>query len=211
VAWSFPTANEQEAAHKEWTVKDILAHIGRDMATTQSKIRLFLERRGPPSNDTDIKTFLDKRPDWVAFDETTKKVCLLEFTRAMDAREDWEERKDLEKSKRYSLILAFFNDQAQGSARWEATQINFTVGVRGTIRQDTFYSKLSSLGVTDSKNREDIRKKVGRRTLEMHDLLLKSYYQVKFNPGSEQDSFQLAKTEKKSRAVHHKMYITLIR
>jgi hypothetical protein len=28
VAWSFPTANEQEAAHKEWTVKDILAHIG---------------------------------------------------------------------------------------------------------------------------------------------------------------------------------------
>ena len=99
------------------------------MATNQSQIRLFLERRGSPSNDTDIKAFLDKRPDGVVFDETTKKVCLLEFTRAMDAREDWEERKDLEKSKRYSLILAFFNDQAQGSARWEATQINFTVGV----------------------------------------------------------------------------------
>jgi hypothetical protein len=210
-AWSFPTANEQGAAHKEWTVKDILAHIGRDMATIQSKIRLFLEQRGSPSNDTDIKVFLDKRPDGVAFDETTKKVCLLEFTRAMDAREDWEERKDLEKSKRYSQILAFINDQAQGSARWEATQINFTVGVRGTIRQDTFCSKLSILGVTDSKNREDIRKKVGRRTLEMHDLLLKSYYQVKFNPVTEQDSFQLAKTEKQSRAVHHKLYITLIR
>jgi hypothetical protein len=91
------------------------------MATNQSQIRLFLERRGSPSNDTDIKAFLNKRPDGVAFDETTKKVCLLEFTRAMDAREDWEERKDLEKSKRYSLILAFINDQAQGSSRWEAT------------------------------------------------------------------------------------------
>ena len=71
MAWSFPTANEQEAAHNEWTVKDILAHIGRDMATIQSKIRLFLERRRSPSNDTDIKAFLDKRPDGVAFDETT--------------------------------------------------------------------------------------------------------------------------------------------
>jgi hypothetical protein len=52
---------------------------------------------------------------------------------------------------------------------------------------------------------------VGRRTLEMHDLLLKSYYQVKFNPSTEQDSFQLAKTEKQSRAVHHKLYVSLIR
>jgi hypothetical protein len=172
----------------------------------------FLWNRGSPSNDTDIKAFLDKRPDGVVFDETTKKVCLLELTRAMDAREDWEERKDLKKSKRYSLILAFIKDQAQGSARCiEDTLINFTVGVRGTIRQDTFCSKLSSLGVTDSKNREDIQEKVGRRTLEMHDLLLKSNYQVKFNLGTEQDSFQLAKTEKQSRAVHHKLYITLIR
>ena len=92
------------------------------MTTIRSKIRLFLDQRESPSNDTDIKAFLDKRPDGVAFDETTKKVCFLEFTRAMDAREDWEERKDLKKSKRYSLILAFFNDQAQGSAKWEATQ-----------------------------------------------------------------------------------------
>ena len=209
-AWSFPTANEQEAVHKEWTIKDILAHIGRDMTTIQSKIKLFWERRGSPSSDTDVKAFLDKRPDGVAFDESAKKVCLLEFTRAMDAREDWEERKDTEKTKRYAQILAFINDPSQGNSRWEATQTNFTVGVRGTIRRDTFFSKLSSLGVNDFKNREDIRKRVGRRTLEMHDLLLKSYYQVKFNPSAEQDSFQLAKTEKQSRAIHHKLYISLI-
>jgi hypothetical protein len=196
--------------HKEWTIKDILTHIGRDMTTIQSKIKLFLERRGSPSNDTDVKSFLDKRPDGVAFDESAKKVCLLEFTRAMDAREDWEERKDTEKTKRYAQILAFINDPSQGSSRWEATQTNFTVGVRGTIRRDTFSSKLSSLGVNDFKNREDIRKRVGRRTLEMHDLLLKSYYRVKFNPSAEQDSFQLAKTEKQSRAIHHKLYISLI-
>jgi hypothetical protein len=54
-----------------------------------SKIKRFLERIGSPSNDTDVKAFLDKRPDGVAFDETKKKVCLLESIRAMDAREEW--------------------------------------------------------------------------------------------------------------------------
>jgi hypothetical protein len=63
-----------------------------------------LERIGFPSNDTDVKAFLDKRPDGVAFDETKKKVCLFEFTRAMGAREEWEERKERDKTKRYALI-----------------------------------------------------------------------------------------------------------
>ena len=103
-AWSFPTANEQEAVHKEWTVQDILTYIGRDTTTIHSKIKRFLERIGSPSNDTDVKAFLDKRPDRVAFDETKKKVCLLEFTRAMDAREEWEERKERDKTKRYAIF-----------------------------------------------------------------------------------------------------------
>ena len=116
----------------------------------------------------------------VAFDETKKKVCLLEFTRAMDAREEWEERKERDKTKRYAQILTFINDSSQGGPKWEASQINFTVGVRGTIRKDTFFSKLSNLGVSELKNRESIRKKVGLRTLEMHDLL--QYYSVEWEP-----------------------------
>ena len=130
-AWSFLTANELEAVHKEWTVQDILTHIGRDTTTIHSKIERFLERTGSPSNDTDVKAFLDKpgkRPDGVAFDETKKKVCLLEFTRAMDAREEWEERKERDKTKRYAQILTFINDSSQGGPKWEASQINFTVG-----------------------------------------------------------------------------------
>ena len=170
-----------------------------------------MKRIVSPSNDTDVKAFLDKRPDGVAFDETKKKVCLLEITRAMDASEEWEERKERDKTKRYAQILTFMNDPSQGGPKWEESQINFTVGVRGTIRKDTFFSKLSNLGVSELKNRESIRKKVGRRTLEMHDLLLKSYYQIKFNPCTQQDSFQLARTEKQSRAVHHKLYVSLIR
>ena len=120
-------------------------------------------------------------------------------------------RKERDKTKRYAQILTFINDSSQGGPKWEASQINlnFTVGVRGTIRKDTFFSKLSNLGVSELKNRESIRgqtqkwadAKVGRRTLEMHDLLLKSYYQVKFNPSTEQDSFQLAK-------ISHELYIT---
>jgi hypothetical protein len=63
-AWSFPTANvEQEAVHKEWTVQDVLTYIRRDTTTIHFKIKWFLERIGSPSNDTDVKVFLDKLPD----------------------------------------------------------------------------------------------------------------------------------------------------
>jgi hypothetical protein len=69
----------------------------------------------------------------VAFGETKKQVCLLEFTRTMDTREEWEERKEMAKTKRYAQILTFINDPSQGGPKWEASQINFTVGARGTI------------------------------------------------------------------------------
>ena len=67
-AWSFPTANEQEDVYKKWTVQDILTYIGRDTTTIHFKIKRFLERIGSPSNDTDVKAFLDQRPDrWGGF------------------------------------------------------------------------------------------------------------------------------------------------
>ena len=76
----------------------------------------------------------------------------------MDTREEWEERKERDKTKRYAQILTFINDPSQGGPKWEASQINFTVGVRGTIRKDTFFSKLSNLGVSELKNRESTKK-----------------------------------------------------
>ena len=155
----------------------------------------------PPMTQTLRLSSTSAQMGWLSMRQIAKKVCLLEITRALDASEEWEERKERDKTKRYAQILTFINDPSQGGPKWEESQINFTVGVRGTIRKDTFFNKLSNLGVSEFKNRESIRKKVGQRILEMHDHLLKSYYQVKFNPCTEQDSFQLAKTEKQSREL----------
>ena len=71
-------------------------------------------------------------------------------------------------------------------------------------------SKLLKLGVTESCLREEIRKKVGSRTLEMHDHMLRNYYQAtgKFSPTLSIDQIQLARTEKESRAIRHKLYLS---
>ena len=87
---------------------------------------------------------------------------MLEFTRAMDSREGWKARKDDEKTAWYKYNLEFINELSE----WNASQIDFTVGVRGSIKSQAFASKLSKLDVTESRLREEIRKKVGRRTLK---------------------------------------------
>ena len=112
----------------------------------------------------------------------------------MDSREGWEARKDDEKTARYKYNLEFINELSE----WNTSQINFTFEVRGSISSQVFTSKLLKLGVTESRLREEIRKKVGRWTLEMHDLMLRSYYQAKFSPTFLIDQIQLARTEKES-------------
>ena len=49
-------------------------------------------------DDTDIDTFIARRPDGLAFDKEKKLCILLEYTRAMDTVEDWAERKEQEKN-----------------------------------------------------------------------------------------------------------------
>jgi hypothetical protein len=39
----------------------------------------------------------------------SKRVAILEFTRAMDSSADWETKKDAEKRARYAPVLDFFN------------------------------------------------------------------------------------------------------
>jgi hypothetical protein len=83
----------------------------------------------------------------------SKRVAILELTRAMDSSDDWEARKDAEKRARYAPVLDFFNSipEKQG---WTLLQFNFTVGVRGSIsnldRTEplSFLSTLLSLGIT---------------------------------------------------------------
>ena len=51
--------------------------------------------------------FLDLRPDGYALHHKSKRLSILEFTRAMDSSEDREEKKDAEKRNRYTPVLEF--------------------------------------------------------------------------------------------------------
>ena len=51
-------------------------------------------------DDTDIDTFIARRPDGLAFDKEKKLCVFLEYTRAIDTNEDWAEKKEQEKNDR---------------------------------------------------------------------------------------------------------------
>ena len=110
---------------------DILTYIQSPLldSALRDEVQSFLRSRDLPTEEKDITSFLDKRPDGVAFDDDKKTICFLEFTRAMDSREGWEARKEDEKIARYKYNLEFINELSE----WDASQINFTVGVRGSI------------------------------------------------------------------------------
>jgi hypothetical protein len=95
---------------------------------TENKIR--------PLTDLELKTtvsaFLDLRPDGYAIHQKSKRLAILEFTRAMDSSEDWEEKKDAEKRSRYAPVLEFFISLRERQG-WTMIPFNFTVGVRGSI------------------------------------------------------------------------------
>ena len=138
---------------------------------------------------TSVSAFLDLRPDGFALHQPrkSKRVAILEFTRAMDSSADWETKKDAEKRARYAPVLDFFNSLPE-SQGWTLLQFNFTVGVRGSISNVdrteplSFLSTLRALGITSRANLEKIRKVTAKRAFEAHDLLLRSYYAAKSSP-----------------------------
>jgi hypothetical protein len=77
-----------------------------------------------------VSAFLDLRPDGYAIHQKSKRLAILEFTRAMDSSEDWEEKKDAEKRSRYAPVLEFFNALRERQG-WTMIQFNFMVWVRG--------------------------------------------------------------------------------
>jgi hypothetical protein len=83
----------------------------------------------------------------------------------MDSSEDWETEKDAEKRARYAPVLNSLPEN-QG---WTLLQLNFTVGVRGSISNVdrteplSFLSTLKTLGITSRVNLEKIRKATAKR------------------------------------------------
>jgi hypothetical protein len=140
---------------------------------------------------TSVSAFLDLRADGFASHQKSKRVAILEFTRAMDSSVDWEAKKDAEKRARYAPVLDFFNSLPENlgwTLMLRQMQFNFTVGVRGSISNVdrteplSFLSTLRALGITSKANLEKIRKVTAKRAFEAHDLLLRGYYAAKSNP-----------------------------
>ena len=124
----------------------------------------------------------------------------------------WEVRKDAEKRRRYAPVLDFFN-ASHKRASWTMSQINFTVGVRGSISTadilervgqwtHSFVSSLERLGVSRKLDIERTRKAVAKRTFEAHDLMLRSYFAVKFSPSGQVD---FSKIRTNSVALQHRI------
>ena len=65
---------------------DILTYIKSPLldSALRDAVQSFLRSRDLPTEEKDLTSFLDKRPDGVAFDDDKKAICFLEFTRAMD-------------------------------------------------------------------------------------------------------------------------------
>ena len=131
-------------------------------------------------------------------------VCVLEFTRAMDTQQDWERKKEKDKLDRYEYFLDFINNHSNG---WNAKQINFTVGVKGSLSTSgdlSFMARLRQLGVINEADRERIRKKIVHTTLDMHDMMLKSYFAARNNKLRWQDHPCILET---SRSLANQLYL----
>jgi len=125
-------------------------------------------------DDTDIDTFIARRPDGLAFDKEEKLCVFLEYTSAMDTNEDWAEKKEQEKNDRYCSHLGFiYHLSHREKSGWKASQTNFTTGVRGSLHTNQFLARLESLGVKNINTREAIRNRTVQKILSVSDMILK--------------------------------------
>jgi len=103
---------------------------GQNRAKLQKDIEEYHIAYSIDFDNTDIDTFIARRPDGLAFDKEKKLCELLEFTRAMDTNEDWAEKKEREKNERYGPLIGFINHLSnREKSGWKASQTNFTTGV----------------------------------------------------------------------------------
>jgi len=110
-----------------------------------------------------------KRPDGFAISWSQRKVCILEFTRAYDAGEDWAEVTDERKRRRYAPLQ---NKMCRClPPNWQVETLLFTVGVRGSLAELTWQSTLACLGL-DERQAARLERALISQALEEFDGLL---------------------------------------
>ena len=138
-----------------------------------------------------MSAFLDLRPDGYAVHQKSKRLAILEFTRAMDSSDD-NFRKTLRNGKGtpqcWNSLTRYQTDRV-GLYYSSILQSGFVARSQLRIGTDplSFVSTLKALGISSRVNLEKIRKRVAKRTFEAHDLMLRSYYAVKFSSSSSVD------------------------
>jgi len=182
--WHFPSALSPEA-HAELGIYKIFEYMGlpeillpgagQNRAKLRKRIEEYHIAYAIDFDDTDIDTFIARRPDGLAFDKDKKSGVFLEYTGAMDTNEeDWAEKKEQEENERYSSHLGFINHLSnREKSGWKAFQTNFTTGVRGFLHTNQFLTRLESLGVKNKNMREAIRNRTVPKTLFTLDMILK--------------------------------------
>ena len=93
----FPSALSPDA-HAEWGLYKILKYMGlheilppgagKNRAKLRKDIEEYHTAYAIDFDDTDMDTFISQRPDGLAFDKEKKLCVFLEYTRAMDTKED---------------------------------------------------------------------------------------------------------------------------
>ena len=183
--WHFPSALSPEA-HAEWGLYKILKYMGlheilppgagQNRAKLRKDIEEYLVAYAIDFDETDIGTFIARRPDGLAFDKKKKLCIFLEYTRAMDTNEDWAEKKEQEKNDKYSSHLGFINHLSnRDKSGWKASQTNFTTGVRGSLHTNQFLTRLESLGVKNKNTQEALRNRTVQKTFSIADMILKFF------------------------------------
>jgi len=150
---------------------------GKNRAKLRKDIEEYHTTYAIDFDDTDIDTFIARRPDGLVFDKEEKLYVFLEYTRAMDTNEDWAEKKEQEKNDTYSSHVGFINHLShREKSGWKVSQTNFTTGVRGSLHTNQFLTRQESLGVKNINTREAIRNITVRKTLSMSDMILKFFF-----------------------------------
>ena len=203
--WVFPSA-VSDSDHDEWSFRRTVVHLGlvdwsnsadrkafrQDVAEYHLNLGLW-EEADDDNYEAKIDSFLAARPDGIAFNAEDRICVFLEFTRPMDTRRgspeepgDWAEEKDFTKNLRYENhrnFLETYSNRKLGRLRWTCTQMNFTIGARGSIKTEDFDARLAGLGIPDKSVRRAIAVRTVRKTLELSDAMLSIFHlSIRTNP-----------------------------
>ena len=148
--------------------------------------------------DDNLKWFFpsavsDSNHDEWTFRHTVVHLGLVDRSN-LDARKEFRrnvaeyhlEEKDFVKNLRYENHISFLEEYSKcklGRLRWSCTQANFTVGVRGSIKNDDFDTRLAWLVIPEKKVRQVIAVRTVRKTLELSHVILSIFHlSIRTNP-----------------------------